>query len=304
MGNELRSQTGGETRLDDEPLQLLFGDLHNHTLLSDGAGDPRTAFAMMRAAGLDFAALTDHASIPHHALETAIDAADYPDDEARALARLAPHSLDDEGWLLTGELADEADEPGVFTAFRGFEWTEPWLGHANVWFSEQFQHVHTPARIDGLHRWLADQAPEALFGYNHPGREPGLFADYSFDPVVAPRMVSLEVFNRYSDFLFEGWLGGGHSSPDRRLPRLGVATGVGRMQRRARPLVRTHRQGPYGIVGNGALAAGHPRGTAGATELRDPRGRTSAGGDARRRTHGLVAVARRTATAARRPGDH
>ncbi len=201
------------TRLDDEPLQLLFGDLHNHTLLSDGAGDPRDAFAMMRAAGLDFAALTDHASIPRHALETVIDAAAYPDDQARALARLAPHSLDDEGWLLTGELADEADEPGVFTAFRGFEWTEPWLGHANVWFSEQFQHVHTPARIDGLHGWLAAQAPEALFGYNHPGREPGLFADYAFDPVVAPRMVSLEVFNRYSDFLFEGWLGGKHSSP-------------------------------------------------------------------------------------------
>ncbi|HTF60461.1 MAG TPA: hypothetical protein VK713_11195, partial [Actinomycetes bacterium] len=37
---------------------LAHADLHNHTWLSDGAGDPRLAFASMRAAGLDVAALT------------------------------------------------------------------------------------------------------------------------------------------------------------------------------------------------------------------------------------------------------
>ena len=39
---------------------LVHADLHNHTLLSDGAGDPADAFPSMRAAGLDVAAITDH----------------------------------------------------------------------------------------------------------------------------------------------------------------------------------------------------------------------------------------------------
>src|SRR5687768_8192894 len=40
---------------------LVHADLHNHTLFSDGDGDPAAAFASMRASGLDVAALTDHA---------------------------------------------------------------------------------------------------------------------------------------------------------------------------------------------------------------------------------------------------
>ena len=42
---------------------LVHADLHNHTLMSDGDGDPALAFDSMRAAGLDVAALTDHATI-------------------------------------------------------------------------------------------------------------------------------------------------------------------------------------------------------------------------------------------------
>ena len=44
--------------------RLVHGDLHNHTLLSDGAGDPELAFETMHAAGLDVAAITDHALYP------------------------------------------------------------------------------------------------------------------------------------------------------------------------------------------------------------------------------------------------
>jgi hypothetical protein len=184
-------------------LVLLHADLHNHTLLSDGAGDPGGAFAQMRAAGLDVAALTDHSSIPRHHLDR-LDPADYPDAEALRLARLAPDSLDDGGWAVTAALADEADVPGEFTALRGFEWTEPWLGHANVWFSEAYLPVHTPGRISGLHDWLREREPDALFGYNHPGREPGRFHGFALDQDLLPRMVGLEVFNRYDDYLLDG----------------------------------------------------------------------------------------------------
>src|SRR4051794_33321397 len=41
----------------------VAADLHNHTRLSDGRGDPREAFASMRRAGQDVAALTDHANL-------------------------------------------------------------------------------------------------------------------------------------------------------------------------------------------------------------------------------------------------
>ena len=188
----------------DDGTQLLHADLHNHSLLSDGAGDPERAFALMRAAGLDVAALTDHASIPRARLHE-VESGDYPDESAYQLALTAPYSLDDDGWKLTAELADAADVPGEFTAIRGFEWTEPWLGHANVWFSDDYLDVTTPGRIAGLHEWLREESPQALFGYNHPGREPGTMHEFRLDPAVADRMVALELFNRTDDYLFEGW---------------------------------------------------------------------------------------------------
>ena len=181
----------------------VFGDLHNHSLFSDGSGDPERAFAQIRTAGLDVAALTDHASIPSADID-ALDPADYPHPEALRLARSAPRSLDAAAWERTRLLADRADEPGEFTAIRGFEWTEPWVGHANVWFSDAVLHVDTPGRISGLHRFLLEDEPGAVFGYNHPGREAGRFGDFALAPDLVPRLVSLEMFNRHDDYLFEG----------------------------------------------------------------------------------------------------
>ena len=40
--------------------ELLVGDLHAHSVLSDGSGSPRQVFLAAMAAGMDFAALTDH----------------------------------------------------------------------------------------------------------------------------------------------------------------------------------------------------------------------------------------------------
>ena len=55
----------GTSRLSDllPGYFCVAADLHNHTRLSDGRGDPREAFASMRRAGLDVAALTDHANL-------------------------------------------------------------------------------------------------------------------------------------------------------------------------------------------------------------------------------------------------
>lgn len=180
---------------------LLAADLHNHTWLSDGEGDPSTAFAQLHAAGLDVAALTDHASLPRHVRDewrtTDIDPLPF-------WMRTAPASLDDGEWALLEGLADRADDPGTFTALRGFEWTEPRIGHVNVWFSTGMRHVTTPGNVSGLHDWLATDDPSALFGYNHPGRERGRFNEFRFDPRLVQRMVSLEMFNRYDDYVAVG----------------------------------------------------------------------------------------------------
>jgi len=189
---------------------LVHADLHNHTLLSDGAGDPADAFASMRAAGLDVAALTDHATLSDHVLGDAMAALLPPGYSAAA-------GLTRAGWDRTRELADAADEPGAFTAIRGFEWSEPRLGHVNVWFSSEWTDVVDIGRMEGFYDWFArDQEPlglddggaDGLSGFNHPGREPGRFDEFSFDPRVRDRMVSLEMFNRRDDYVFQGYAEG------------------------------------------------------------------------------------------------
>lgn len=205
-----RVDPGRRSRLTAEPaedLRLLFADLHNHSLHSDGRGDPEDAFRQLRDAGLDVAALTDHASTPLDRL-AGLSLDDYPDARALAIGRLAPRSIDDASWKRTAEIADAHDVPGQFTALRGFEWTEPWLGHVNVWFSDEYVPVTTPGRLDGLQDFLAERETGALFGYNHPGREPGRLGGFAVParhPELIRRMVALEAFNRTHDFLFEGY---------------------------------------------------------------------------------------------------
>ncbi|MFP5218475.1 MAG: hypothetical protein ACLGIG_01880, partial [Actinomycetes bacterium] len=72
----------------------------------------------------------------------------------------------------------------------------------------------------GFYEWLArDPATpllaggaDAIAGFNHPGREPGRFGYFAYDARIADRMVSIEVFNRGEDYLFEG-LESGFDSP-------------------------------------------------------------------------------------------
>lgn len=221
--------------------QLVHGDLHNHTVRSDGNGDPAKAFASMRNAGLDFAALTDHSSVS----KLAGDAGTCIDFTCAGLG------LNEASWQEAGRLADAANDDEDFTAIRGFEWSSPQLGHINVWFGQTWvdplstggvdatdgtaQFVHdggapisdaqaalvgqilraAPTRglgIVGFQDWLKQPPDRAVLGggndsiagFNHPGREAGRYGQFRFDPELRSRMVSIEVFNRGEDYLFEG----------------------------------------------------------------------------------------------------
>ncbi|MGH3933460.1 MAG: CehA/McbA family metallohydrolase [Pseudonocardiaceae bacterium] len=184
---------------------LVHADLHNHTLLSDGAGDPEAAFPCMRDAGLDVAALTDHA----------LRGASV---EGTGLGGTPWIGLDRAGWRRTGELAEAYDRPGEFTAIRGFEWSHPQLGHVNAWFTDDFTDVATHGAMAELYDWLTQIGARqgvsgcaGLAGFNHPGREDGRFAGFRYTPAVAEQMVSLEMFNRGDDYLFQGVAAGGSS---------------------------------------------------------------------------------------------
>lgn len=204
---------------------LVHADLHNHTLLSDGDGDPALAFDSMRAAGLDVAALTDHATFGDNVLGEILAGA-LP-AEYKAAAGL--HQAD---WAQTRAYADAADVPGAFTAIRGFEWSEPLLGHVNVWFTENYVDVLQAGLMQPFLDWLArepglvlDGGADGLAGFNHPGREQGRFQEFAYDPRVRDRVVSLEMFNRTDDYLFEGWADG-KSSPLCACLNAGWRTGI------------------------------------------------------------------------------
>ena len=225
--------------------RLAHADLHNHTLNSDGSGDPARAFASMRAAGLDVAALTDHSAT---AKAQPAQAAEL---ECAVPGACGVVGINEQSWGETKDLADAANRDGSFTSLRGFEWSSPTLGHMNVWFSQTWtdpastggwstgegvaglarQHLPTVGPILAgpvekaaraapttgasmalFHDWLS-QAPsrpvvgggsDAIFGFNHPGREHGRFGYFSFDQRLKDRLVSCEVFNRSEDYLFEG----------------------------------------------------------------------------------------------------
>jgi hypothetical protein len=226
------------SRLFPQGTFLAHADLHNHTLLSDGAGRAEDAFAMMRAAGIDVAALTDHAvagkvggqvTCAHGGCTAVV-------------------GINEDSWQTLAALADGADAAGSFVAMRGFEWTTPALGHVNVWFSETWVDALTTnsltdfrgaaelsrmspalgpeltasllpilgslpqvASIDAFWDWLAaspGSSPlggggDGLAGLNHPN-EYGNFNDFQYFGEVADRVVSCEVLNLHDDYFFRG----------------------------------------------------------------------------------------------------
>ncbi|QXE35638.1 CehA/McbA family metallohydrolase [Streptomyces sp. GMY02] len=173
------------TSLVTQGTQLVHADLHNHTLMSDGDGDPALAFASMRDAGLDVAALTDHTTL------------------------FGISGLSQSEWDRTRQLADAADDPGAYTAIRGFEWSNPLLGHANVWFTDQFVDLGGATSMNSLYNWLGSR--NGVAGFNHPGREAGRFNNFAYVAAAREKMVSVEMFNRGDDYLFDGWADHGSS---------------------------------------------------------------------------------------------
>jgi hypothetical protein len=177
---------------------LAHADLHNHTQLSDGAGDPRLAFGSMREAGLDVAALTDHSRWASIFL---------------GLGK-APGwtGIDERGWRQTIALAEAANADGQFVALHGFEWSHAAQGHMNVWNSGSFTDpLRTAPTMGRFWRWLERRGDDGLVGFNHPGTGRLRFGGFAYRPGMAQRLVSLELFNKLEDYLLKDTDRGGQS---------------------------------------------------------------------------------------------
>ncbi|MEO2104178.1 MAG: cell wall-binding repeat-containing protein [Actinomycetota bacterium] len=155
--------TSRVSRLFPGPV-LVHADLHNHSHLSDGDGDAATFYPLIRDAGVDVAALTDHATLQWGPSGTP------GADVCQAFGPLASDcksvaGLTNDDWAYTAQLAAEfTDEANGFLGVRGFEWSSPVLGHVNVWFTDHW--------IDPLHT-VGLIAPAAAESYIDPDQLTG-----------------------------------------------------------------------------------------------------------------------------------
>jgi hypothetical protein len=174
-------------RVEVGEMDIYFGNLHSHTSYSDGAGTPEEAFLWARDAGLDFYAITDHAEM-----------------------------TSDKEWKDIGERADQFYEPGSFVTIRGFEWSQPMLGHMNVWGTDDYTGAVRTPTLEGMYDWIDEH--NALAEFNHPGKEEGPFVedfnDMEFYNTAADNMVGIErgskntidkYYEYYPKALQNGW---------------------------------------------------------------------------------------------------
>lgn len=219
---------------------LLHADLHNHTLLSDGDGDEADAFASMRRHGLDVAALTDHTTLPDGTRSLCGCSSLSGIDEAawQRTGRLADAAHEDGRFVAIRGFEWSSPTLGHMNVWFSQTWIDvastagiglgeglvdlvadllpdelgPVLGAVDPVDALLGQLDHTTGLgMAGFYNWLrsAPDTPllgggaDGIIGFNHPGREPGRFSMFAYDGRIADRLVSLEVFNRGEDYLFE-----------------------------------------------------------------------------------------------------
>jgi len=187
-------------------MWAYFGCLHSHSTYSDGSGPPRYAYAVGRANGLHFLALTDHG-----------------------------YYLNDAQWVDTLAQAEAATVDGAFVGLRGFEWTGREEGHLSVFETEGYVSRDDPGydTLAELYPWLASQ-PSAVAQFNHPFADSD-FNDFAYHPAADATIVLQEIGNgnrvQYRTFegeylrsLYAGWHVGAANNGDTETPDWGADT--------------------------------------------------------------------------------
>jgi hypothetical protein len=159
-------------------FNVYYGHLHNHSNVSDGTGTPDAAYNYAKnTAHLDFFSLADHSG-----------------------------SIDATEWTAMKTAADKYNEPGVFSAFRGFEWTSSGsYGHLAVINSSDYCTTASPTNTFATFcDWLTTR--ECVVFFNHPGRENAGGIEFShFSTTPSSKIVGMELWNKsdaFSDYYY------------------------------------------------------------------------------------------------------
>ncbi len=189
----------------EEPTgpRLYFGQLHAHTVDSDGQGTVAEAYEAAAAAGMDFFAVTDHSNSLDGAEQTAIA------EDASAVS---------EAWRL-GKEAARAAATDTFLPIYGYEMTwQNGLGHISTFFTPGFQSrkqetfAAFPTALETYYHALAT-VPGSVSQFNHPGTFYGDFENLGHWSEVHDRVMQLlevscegvESYDAYNQALDFGW---------------------------------------------------------------------------------------------------
>ena len=177
------SELGGKSnvmicRKDIPELRLFFGDIHGHSLMSDGSGTPEDYYRYAReVSGLDIAALTDHADHGTMPIKGRI-------------------------WERIRDAANNAYEPGRFVTFLGFEWTNWKYGHRNVYYRDGegpvFRYIdpesNTPQKL-----WDLLDLYDAMTVAHHVGGGP-VATDWNVPPGPKEWLVEISSIHGTSEY--------------------------------------------------------------------------------------------------------
>ena len=138
--------------------RVFWGDLHTHTNLSDGNGDPEDNFEIARS-HLDFWTMADHG------YDEIVFSLDY------RKRRQGRRILNDH-WELIQQLCRDYEKPGRFIPFLGYEWTNFQYGHHNVYYLQYNQPIRMPPTLPELYASLRNV--DAMAIPHHPGYPVGI----------------------------------------------------------------------------------------------------------------------------------
>lgn len=167
-------------------MNFYYGNLHGHTKYSDGNGTPAEGYAFGRnVAGMAFYSITDHAEL-----------------------------LSSSEWNDIGTQANAYNQDGAFVALRGFEYTNYFAGHINVFDTTSYRRFWESLTLGSFYKWLDSR--NGIGQFNHPG-DPSDFDNFDLDSRAVDNMALIETANgdttnasgtylRYYDrALSQGW---------------------------------------------------------------------------------------------------
>jgi hypothetical protein len=188
-------------------MNVYLGSFHGHSAASDGSGSPSTVFNWAKSSGnFDFYILTDHAEL-----------------------------LTNNEWNTNATVANQYNQDGVFVAMRGFEYSNPFDGHANV-FETSGKKGWFLSSNSAFYNWV--DSNNGIGQFNHPG-DSGSFNNYAFVTNASDNFKMMETANggdrnssgRYIGYfntaLAKGWkLAPTGNLDNHSLSDAGVRTGV------------------------------------------------------------------------------